>query len=299
MRLRDFTTDRVLGLRAELLAYRLFNGPNLLPQLITPLSPRHWEFRPFGADFGIWGVGIDADRKLPLLFVDHELVEAGSIRNAMEISSVSRALMSASAQAEEWNDVIALGMDDPVEHIGTGDQVRGSMNGTAGAPVQWVATNGVTQHGILTAGHVAGTASALVDSAGAHVGNVAQCLLPATNGIDVAVVELASAAGSARLSGPQGLTGTANIELRQSRGRRTGQVVAKAGWFYWNRIRTTYVDLYVTSATISNAGDSGSVATLLGSTDVIGMLVGASTGSLIQDARTQMSALTGLSGLTF
>jgi hypothetical protein len=44
---------------------------------------------------------------------------------------------------------------------------------------------------------------------------------------------------------------------------------------------------------------SGSAATLSGSTDIIGMLVGASTGSLIQDARTQINAIMGLSNLIF
>jgi hypothetical protein len=195
--------------------------------------------------------------------------------------------------------VIARGMSDPVEQISTGDVIRGSRRGTAGAPVQWTVGGG-TQHGILTAGHVAGTATNTVDGSGAHVGKVAQCLLPAKGGIDVAVVELSSASPSTRLAGPHGLTGATNVELLGPGGRRTaGQVVAKAGWFYWASSSATYVDLYVTGSTISNQGDSGSAATLSGSTDIIGMLVGASTGSLIQDARTQINAIMGLSNLIF
>jgi hypothetical protein len=188
-------------------------------------------------------------------------------------------------------------MIDPVPQIAAGDTITGVRTGTAGAPVQWTASSGA-QYGILTAGHVVGSNTSV--KVGSSSYNVARCLLPASGGIDIAIVELSSASSSSRLGQPHGLTGANNVDIRQSGGAlKSGQVVAKAGWFYWDSIPATYLDLYVTGMTISVPGDSGSVVTKAGSTEIVGMLVGASTGSLIQDARTQMSALKGLSGLTF
>jgi hypothetical protein len=287
MRLGDFTPDRELAARAEALAFRLLIGPDSLRRLEAP----------FGETFGILGVGIHALAKQVVLFVRSKYLEEGLIRNAVEVTTLRNALNAVALEGENWTDVIGWGTPDPIEQVSSGDRIRGSKRGTAGAPVQWT-VSGSTQHGIFIAGHVAGTASAIQDLSGTNLGKVAQCLLPATGGVDVAVVELSSVSPSARLSGPRGLTGATNIDLKKSGGTASDQVVAKAGWFYWSSSSATYLDLYVTSSTISKAGDSGSVAVVSGTNEVVGMLVGASTGSLIQDARTQIGALNSLSGLT-
>jgi hypothetical protein len=287
MRLGDFTQDRGLAVRAEALAFRLLMGPDSLRLLEVP----------FGEMFGILGVGIHALAKQLVLFVRPKHLEVGLIQNAMEVITLRNALNAVALEGENWTDVIGWGTPDPIEQVSSGDRIRGSRRGTAGAPVQWT-VGGATRYGIFTAGHVAGTASTIQDLSGTNLGNVAQCVLPATGGVDVAVVELSSASSSTRLSGPRGLTGATNIDLKKSGGTASDQVVAKAGWFYWSSSSATYLDLYVTGSTISADGDSGSAAVVSGTNELVGMLVGASTGSLIQDARTQIGALKSLSGLT-
>jgi hypothetical protein len=298
MRLGDFTLDRELAARAEVLAYRLFLGPTDLISYPPSDDSTNQSQPPFGFRYGILGVGIHVLEK-PVLFVQRDrMPETQAPVQAINVPELNEALSAVAVETESWSDVIVLSMTDPVPQVATGDTIGGARTGTAGAPVQWTTSGGTTQYGISTAGHVVGANSSV--KVGSSSYNVAQCLLPAAGGIDIAIVELSSASSSSRLGPPHGLTGASNVDMRQPGGKlKPGQVVAKAGWFYWKSNKATYLDLYVTGSTISNPGDSGSVVTKAGSNEIVGMLVGASTGSLIQDARTQMGAITGLSGLTF
>ncbi len=294
MRLGDFVEDNVLAVRAELLAYRLFFG--LYGFGTAPETPVGVQQLPYGVQYGIVGVGIWL--KQPVLFVDTTLLEEGQLLAASSVTRIGTGLASVSLRDENWSDVLAWGMPDPVEEVSLGDIVRGAMNGTAGAPVEWTAS-GVTRYGILTAGHVVGTKTTVTDSWGRNVGTIAKCLLASNGGIDVAVVELSSRSPGRQLIGPRPVTSTAKIELLKSGSNvSTSDIVAKAGWFYWKRHKATYQDLYVTHSKISRAGDSGSVAILSGTNEFVGTLVGSSTGSLIQDAKSQLNALSSLSGLT-
>lgn len=289
MRLADFVDDRALAARAEILAYRLLFGPEAL----------NFDTVPYGYRFGILGVGLHAERQAPLLFVTTNLLPAGEIGDANRIEPTASALQAISQEEKAWYDVLAVGTPSPVQNISTRDIIRGRTLGTAGAPVEWTSPTG-PKFGILTAGHVVGNAQAVYDRSGrTQLGTVAQCVLPGANGIDVALIETPARSPSQRLSGPAGITGATRIELLKAGAVAHDNVVAKAGWFYWAAYTATYVDLYVTNTCISQPGDSGSVAVIEHTDYVVGSLVGSSTGSLIQDARTQLGAFPSFNGLKF
>lgn len=288
MRLSDFGGNPILASRAEVLAYRLLYGPDGLPSTQSP----------FGVSAGINGVGIYSEFKAPVLFVSTKLLTGGSIDEAKSISRLDDALRTIARDGEDWSDVLAWGIDDPIQEVASSDRVRGARQGTAGAPVRWNGPSGV-KHGILTAGHVAGAANLIRDTRGNTVGNVVQCHLPQANGVDVALIELNAPSSSPRLAGPQGVTAQAAIDLRTTAGPVSGSIIAKAGWFYWAPYSATYLDLYLTHSAISTGGDSGSVALTSSTNNVIGTLIGSSSCSFIQDARTQLSSLSSFIGLTF
>jgi hypothetical protein len=145
MRLGDFTQDRGLAVRAEALAFRLLMGPDSLRLLEVP----------FGEMFGILGVGIHALAKQLVLFVRPKHLEVGLIQNAMEVITLRNALNAVALEGENWTDVIGWGTPDPIEQVSSGDRIRGSRRGTAGAPVQWT-VGGATRYGIFHGGSRSG-----------------------------------------------------------------------------------------------------------------------------------------------
>lgn len=286
MFLNEFTRDRTLGLRAELLAHRLLLGPDLIPY-----------GRPFASEWGIIGAGIDARSKpmRPFVFVTGEHLGPNRSTAAVELSNVRHVLDLVGLSREEWRDVLAWGTPEPELEVGTGDVVRATKRGTAGPPVQW---GSPPTHGILVSGHVVGNATTVNDASGSFLGNVKESHEATSGGIDVALVELSAASTTARFSGPVRIAGKTSIDLIKSSGQNTDDVIAKAGWLYWTAYAATYIDLYVTNSVISGSGDSGSVAVVSGTADVVGTLVGSSIGSLIQDANTQLAAFKTTTNLT-
>ena len=278
MRLNEFAPDGDLGLRAELLANRLLFGPDLVPY-----------GRPFAAEWGIIGAGVDALWKRPFIFVTTEHLDPNRRVDARELPNVQHVLELVGLSGEEWRDVFVWGIPDPELEVSTGDVVRAMKRGTAGPPVDW---GSPPAYGILVSGHVVGNAKSVNDSKGNFLGNVKEAHEATSAGIDIALVELSTASTTQRFSGPVRIVGKTAIDLVKSGASQTDDVVAKAGWLYWNAYAATYLDLYVTSSVISVSGNSGSVAVVSGTRDVVGTLVGSSAGvgSLIQDANTQFGA---------
>jgi hypothetical protein len=287
MRISDFARDQILGWRAEILSWRLLFG---LGSLQVAQAPYAWSF-------GVLGVGIHSlqGEKIVVL-VPGAVVAEGQIVPISKVPQILAAVASVALAGESWDDVFVWGVSDPTQHVGAGDRIRGAKSGTAGAPVQWSA-GGATAHGILTAEHVAGAGAAVATRAGAPIGSVVAAAAPALAGVDVAAIDLAAPATTARLAAVA-VTGASMVDLWTLPAKKQGQIIAKTGWFYWPRYSVTYVDLYVTYAVISSGGDSGSAATLAGANEFVGTLVGASSGSLIQDGRTQLGALSALPNLT-
>jgi hypothetical protein len=284
MVLNDFTEDQVLGLRAELLAYRLLFGPDLVRHTL-----------PFAHEWGIIGAGIYAPSMKPFVYVRSEYLPANTIAPAHQLPSVSHVLDLVGIGGEGWGDVVAWGTPDPELQVNTGDVVRASKRGTAGPPVQW---GSPPTYGILVSGHVVGAAKTVNDASNNVIGNVKESHEATTAGIDIALVELAAASGSARFARRGQLVGKTQIDLIKSGGASTDSIIAKAGWLYFNRYSATYLDIYVTNSVISAAGDSGSAAIVTGTRDVVGTLVGSSTGSLIQDMNTQLGAFKSVTNLS-
>jgi hypothetical protein len=278
MVLSEFAPDGNLGLRAELLAYRLLLGPELVTS-----------GRPFASEWGIIGAGIDARWQRPFVFVTTEHLDPNRRVDARELSNVRHVLDLVGLSGEEWRDVFAWGTPDPELEVKTGDVVRAVKRGMAGPPVEW---GSPLAHGILVSGHVVGNAKTVNDASGNFLGNVKESHEATRAGIDIALVELSAASTTTRFSGPVRITGKTSVDLIKSGGSKTDDVIAKAGWLYWTAYAATYLDLYVTNSVISVSGDSGSVAVVSGTRDVVGTLVGSSAGvgSLIQDANTQLSA---------
>lgn len=287
MRLAGFARDRVLGWRAEVLAWRLLFG----------LGSLRLGVEPYGASADVIGVGIHAEAcEVIVVLAPAALVGANQLLPLGAVPAIAAVVASVSLPGESWDDVKIGGVAPPVQHAGAGDLLVAAMNGTAGAPVHWTAA-GATAHGILTAGHVAGAVAAPVATPRrVPVGAVADCALPAFAGVDAAVVALTARATSAALAAGT-VTGRQNIELLTLPGKKCGVIIAKTGWLYWSSYGVTYIDLYVTSSVISVGGDSGSAAVVVGTNDFVGTLVGASIGSLIQDGSTQLGALSALAGL--
>lgn len=283
MRLGDFTADRVLATRAEVLAERLLYGLDHNGSLDAP----------FAARFGVLGAGIGVHAGgCAVIAVDAEMFGAGLVP-AEQNAAAATALRAITLPGEDWQTgVYAWGLPPLVQQVQSGDKVRGAGNGTAGARVEWTDTSGTTVEGILTAGHVVKSAKSVTTRGGIPIGSVADCRLAASGGIDVAAIELAAAAAP-RLSGPVGLTAGTAIEIAVGPSPARDTVVGKFGWFY------SYTDLYMTLGIVTFGGDSGSAAVRPGTREFVGTLIGASSGSLVQDGRSQLAALaTKLAGIT-
>jgi hypothetical protein len=284
--------------RAMVLADGLLNGP--IPQ--KKLS------RPFGADFGICGVGLFGESRRNLksaIFID-KLEKETKLRafGLADFPKVRDALGLAFGSEREWleQDVVVVPVPKTSAQVAPGAYVKAGAPGQLGCPVKW---GSGPSKGILTAGHVGlSVGTKAYDDAGKQIGTVIFVLNPspgagATAAIDVAVIEFSS--GVVAVTTPK-IVATAipppgaavEVHVRRSHAAtvHTTNIYGGAGWFYAVLSNVTYSDVYI-SGGVTQSGDSGGPVFLQGVVgNIIGHVVcGAPAISCIQDIQQQLKAI--------
>jgi hypothetical protein len=197
-----------------------------------------------------------------------------------------------------------LGIIEPKQHLGRGDEIVAAMSGTCGAPVSWA----INRRGFLTAGHVASTSQVVHDAGAKKIGDCALSLDLANNalGMDVAIVELPTSGTYAPAGSPSTLL--PSVQAHQAvaihsrlghRGPRHTQLRGMFSWLYFPApIAGSCADLFFTTQEVTQPGDSGSLATDPASGNFIGHVVGSMSqcGTLIQDLDSQLRALRTFNG---
>lgn len=263
--------------------------------------------KPFGPDFGVSGVGLvhrNGEDYIALFTLLKPDTTEQPLHQVELIDPKSDQLIYAATQlampGEPLDRVRVVHVPDIIRKATAGTAVHGALRGTAGPRVTWA--NGRT--GFLTAGHVAVGTAIVTDGHGAALGTTIYALDPATPAagsrpnVDVAVIEVPASAATTAFTPGAPLAGSAAINLHLGKGLTASTVLGMISWFVWPSIGGTYVDLYMTNATCTVAGDSGATATT-GARDAVGMVVGgaATFTSYIQDIHRQISTLTMAAGL--
>lgn len=296
MAFKDFARSPEFGAQAQRWAEAMFFGPTNQARV-----------EPFGPDYGVSGVGLihrnDEDyialftplkpgmAELPLEKV--ELIDPKSdeaIYVATELAMPGEAL----------DYVRVVHVPDIIRNTTAGTAVHGALRGTAGPQATWA--NG--RRGFLTAGHVAVGTGTVTDSYGTTIGTTIYALDPATPAagsrpnIDVALIEVPTNAATTAFTLGTPLAGSTAVNLHLGTGLAASTILGMISWFVWPSIGGTYVDLYMTNAACTVAGDSGATATS-GSRDVVGLVVGgtATFTSYVQDIHRQLATLTTAAGL--
>jgi hypothetical protein len=296
MALREFAESSDLGERAERLADTLYFG--------APGWQGSW---PYGIAHGINGVGIvrqgTSDFIAILTLLDPKHSEVPLEQTALltlDGNITIRDAILAVLPRENLAQVVILPVPQIHRNTTAGTRVYGALQGTAGPGVTWA--GGRT--GFLTAGHVAGGNATLTDVSGRHsYGKTVHVFDPAAGGsasnVDVALIEVPVGAATTSFTKAAPIKGGSAVHLHLTKGRTASTVLGMIGWFSWPGAGL-YIDLYMTNAACTVGGDSGSVVTNAGTTDAIGMVVGA-TGtftSFIQVIETQLNALKAVTGLS-
>jgi hypothetical protein len=299
MTLKQFSRseETKIAERAEELSNSLLFGPPVERPLVPPRAP-------FGARYSIWGVGL-------VNIEDHEaiaiFVEASSVYvNEGERVSLTQAELVHEAIKElypkdyaKWEeDCHVIGVVEPELYA---KRLQATQQGMCGASVTW----GNNRNGFFTAGHVAQSQGALVyDRGGDILGTVAASWDPASSqtSADVAVVELATNVSNPglSLSGTNTISGPTNINIHKAGSSPNVMVVTKTPWFYFKQVNGNVADLYWTERGVTQRGDSGAAATISGTDELIGHVVGG-TGtyaSFVQDINYQARVIRSAPGFS-
>lgn len=187
----------------------------------------------------------------------------------------------------------------PILHAGTSDIVVTSASiGTLGAEVTWGSS-----YGLLTAGHVGGApgtpACAATPGGGAQqIGTVVFSQTAAGAGAqgaaDVAVIEL-----SGRMPGrwggrkSRGVQPLGQIEVIVNAGPVPAIVKGMFAWLSFPGTNLVFANTYMTDTAVTKQGDSGAPAIEAKTGDVVGHVVGGTTGvaSYIQEIDYQLRAI--------
>jgi hypothetical protein len=150
----------------------------------------------------------------------------------------------------------------------------------------------------LTAGHVAHGSKTITDASGrTTVGTTQAVLYPGatTSGtppnVDVALISTTAVVTKFLLGGS--VSGSAAIDLYLKPATKSDSIVGMISWYVFPGVGN-YIDVYMTSSRCTNPGDSGAGVTAAKSNDVLGIVVGGTTGtftSFVQDINSQLKAL--------
>lgn len=274
----------------------------LLADILRWGTPRDFDPQmPYGARFGIYGVGVVLDQGVvrPSVLTAQD---KGFVRGVATPDSALAALLKDFIDAALLEDVLVLPIPVPELHAKPGDSISLPRSGTLGAGVAWAG-----KEGFITAGHVAYPTGCALKAGGANIGTCIYSNDPAGHGraeADVAVIE--TSAGVARkgvvkstaIAGP---TDVVDI-LRGTTGKSaSATMMGMNAWFVFPNSKATCGDVYMTTMAVTKGGDSG--APVFDSVGfLVGHVLGASPGysSYIQDVHYQLREVArhpGLSGI--
>jgi hypothetical protein len=192
--------------------------------------------------------------------------------------------------------VQALAIPAPEPQFASGEKVNGPGDyGTLGA---WVTTR-TGQEAILTAGHVAVARTVVHDVAG-NTGTVVFSVDPAqvpaaavTADVAVVVPDTAQTQSQVPLAVTAKASAAAELTITGvASGSQNAHVMGMTPCLYVPKMSGMWGDLYFTTAGCTASGDSGGPATIAGTHQLVGHVVGASgtTTSFIQEVDFQLEA---------
>ena len=272
--------------QAMLLAQALLDGPpGFGPQTFAYSSPlRHNDAaprrpEPFGAAFGIGGVGVFADRgslrPVILQYSPQDSFEPRMLHESADLEYAMRSAIPGGISAVP--DAIVLPISEPELLAAPGDAVSSAFNGTAGVQLNW----GPGLDGLLTAGHVCKSTTNAASVAGTK-GSVVLALDPTNHGglveADVSIIQLASAvpAASCITTTATAMAGdTVTVSNRMGKSVST-KVMGQLQWLWIPSSKCTCGHVYMTTQNVTVAGDSG--APVRKGSDLVGHVIAGSPG---------------------
>jgi hypothetical protein len=249
---------------------------------------------PYGWEFGVCGVGVEADdKRLYTTVFTTKGLSPGKTDALKGYSGLADALAKSLGSRPSWfDDVRLVGVNPPEPQVAVGDAISATFPGAAGCNVRWSGTAG-----FLTVGHVAGAAPCLVSCAGKPIGTVAYSNDPTNHGTtpeaDVALITLNQGATLQNpFTGSVTIGANTSVSVVKSSGRVAATVRSFSTFQYSPKLQGTWGDTYITTAVVTKGGDSG--APVVNSVNaVIGHVVGAipGYGTLIQAIDYQLRAI--------
>lgn len=234
---------------------------------------------PFGARFGVRGVGVIAvDSRLHAAILQYSEggpASMGKLAEATDLHSAVKYVLRGGFDAVA--DAMVLRVSEPEFEAVPGDTVSAALTGTAGAQLSW--GNGLD--GIFTAGHVGKSSGAGASVAGTK-GSVVLALDPTNHGkppeADVAVVQLPSAVQAATRITWTTTAAPGDSVTVTTRGGATvpATIMGQLQWLWLPNSQCTCGHVYMTTAHVTRKGDSG--APVLKSGGLVGHVIGASVG---------------------
>ncbi|WP_348263911.1 hypothetical protein P8935_05080 [Telmatobacter sp. DSM 110680] len=291
---------------ALMLAQALLDGPpDFGPRSFCYSSPHRGEISdypsmPFGARFGVMGVGI-VDEGTGL--IPAVLKISGKANRSLKLHEDDDVVMVVKASIRGGFDILSnariINIPPPEFEAVPGDSVSAALIGTAGVQINW----GNGDDGILTAGHV-GKPAGSTAKVGSINGSVDLSLDPTNNGktpqADVAVIRLPAPVASSQRIGRTTTAGPKDsITVRSRSGKMiNATIMGQMQWLWMPSSNCTCGHVYMTTAHVTAKGDSGAPA--LKSTDLIGHVIGASKGmtTYIQQIDYQLQEIRNQSGFS-
>jgi hypothetical protein len=271
--------------QAMLLAQALMDGPREAgprsfcysgPPFLKSIDRRA---QPFGAQFGVRGVGVVAANGF-LRAAILRSSPAGSFSQTplKEVKDLQIALQSVIREGfQSVANATVVHISEPEFQAAPGDAVSAALNGTAGVQLNW----GSGLDGILTAGHV-GKSAGTKATIGGGSGSVVLALDPTNNGAspeaDVSVIQLPQAVPTATRITSTTTAGPRDAVTITTRGGKsvTANIMGQMQWLWLPKSSCTCGHVYMTTNYVTSQGDSG--APVLKGGSVIGHVIAASVG---------------------
>jgi len=234
---------------------------------------------PWGSNYNIAGVGVVHDEgRLHTAILEMASVPTTTIERLAKsrLHSVVQGLIRSGVNAMAEARVVRV--SEPEFQAAPGNSVSASLNGTAGAQLNW----GPGMDGILTAGHVAKSAGAPA-KAGGTAGAVALSLDPTNHGktpeADVSVIKLSAPVPPAsRILGSTTAGPNDPVTVNTQGGPVSATIMGLMQWLWLPKANCTCGHVYMTTACVTKKGDSG--APVLKGGSLIGHVIGASVGMM-------------------
>ncbi len=293
MALWEFSRNREVAGRALVISAGLMQGPR---------GADFNRYGPFGAQFGICGVGVvyleEYSNLIPAVFYLGE--PSPRLFRWNDNSSVVEALRAAFGNDLDWvRDTAAIPVL-PTELLARpGEDIDGPfLSGLFGAPVTWAG-----KQGFLTAGHVAdATGSNIADKAGNSIGQAVfvrkgQAIQPQgcnSSSVDVGVIELNTGVAQSNNLGIRTSAipkPNSAVDVHTSNGVKPAKINGAASWWWVSAQQVVLTELYLSGA-VTVSGDSGGPVLLQGGNgEIIGHVVAGGTVSCYQDIDHQLAEI--------